>query len=137
MRASTSEKLRPAASTLIRISPGRGRGSGASRISRTSGPPTLVIQIARMTTPVIASRASKLSETRRPGLSLEIPSPRHRLAHLDRLERQAKRGARIVEPRGLSEAVALALLRDRSRRPADLVGADAGVDRFALFRQEA
>ena len=41
-----------AARTRMRNSPGPGIGSGASRTSRTSGPPTRVIHICRMSPPI-------------------------------------------------------------------------------------
>src|SRR5437870_4766401 len=44
----TSAKFTPAARTRMRTSPDFGSGSGASRTSRTSGPPFRVIQIWRM-----------------------------------------------------------------------------------------
>src|ERR1700729_1659652 len=43
-----SAKLIPAAFTRMRTSPGPASGSGASRTSRTSGGPALLIQIWRM-----------------------------------------------------------------------------------------
>src|SRR3954447_21681726 len=48
MRAMTSAKFSPAALTSTRTWPGPGTGSGRSWTSSTSGPPCLVMTIARM-----------------------------------------------------------------------------------------
>jgi hypothetical protein len=63
----------------------------------------------------------------------EIPPRRHRPLRLGAVDRGDCRRPRVVEPRTLREAVALALLRDPRLRAAHLVGARRGRDRFARF----
>ncbi len=54
-----SEKLTPAARTRMRNSPGRGTGSGPSRIEKTSGGPWRVITAWRMGRIVAAVRGAE------------------------------------------------------------------------------
>ena len=73
-QAKTSAKLRPAARTEMRTSPGPGAGSGTSRTSSTSGPPRRVMKTARMSPPG-GSLAGPAALRSRPMLD---PHPTHR-----------------------------------------------------------
>src|SRR4029450_12963232 len=100
----TSAKFSPAARTAMRTSPRSGCGAALSRTARTSGPPALVIQTARIgapflrRSPSIVPSAVRQSLGRAPGqCSTDVvhDAPDQRTVSV--VAQRVRRGSRLAE----------------------------------------